>query len=436
MTEQPALRCEVLIVGGGPAGLFLAALLAQHGVDVAVLERRTAPSSDSRAIGLHPSALHALGEVGIAQQAADAGQPIRGGEARFRGRGLGALRFARASSDGFVLALPQSSTEALLEARLAALSPSALRRGWEVTGLQESAHGVVVTARRIAPRRTGDERTRSTGDDGVRNTSENAPSDSPEPLRAASPGSRSSSLSVQAELVVGADGARSRVREMLHLRTRGRHYPDSYLMGDFVDPTAARQDRDAAVHLEQEGVVESFPLPDRRRRWVVHTGNSVLRGNSPDELVELVRERTGDAPDPDTVSMLSSFTVRRRAADRLVTRRCVLIGDAAHEISPIGGQGMTLAWLDALDLAPLAARIDVVTDARDLRTVSGWLCFERTVQRRAQAAGLIAAANTVLGRPTSAPLAVLRATAVRAALHTPLRHLLAWTYSMAWTRRH
>lgn len=423
MTEQPALGCEVLIVGGGPAGLFLAALLAQRGVDVAVLERRTAPSSDSRAIGLHPSALHALGELGIAEKASDAGQPIRRGEARFRGRDLGALRFARASSDGFVLALPQSCTEALLEARLAALSPSALRRGWEVTGLQESRHGAIVTARRA-------------GDERMRSTSENTPSDSPEPLWAASNGSRSNSLSVQAELVVGADGARSRVREMLHLRSRGRQYPDSYVMGDFADPTSAGQGRDAAVHLEQEGVVESFPLPDRRRRWVVHTGNSDIRRISPDELVKLVRERTGASPDPDTVSMLSPFTVRRRAADRLVTRRCVLIGDAAHEISPIGGQGMTLAWLDALDLAPVAAQIAAVADVRDLRTESGWLSFERTVQRRARTAGLIAGVNTVLGRPASAPLAVLRATAVRAALHTPLRHLLAWTYSMEWTRRH
>ncbi|QNN82793.1 FAD-dependent monooxygenase [Brachybacterium sp. Z12] len=50
----PGRRCEVLIVGGGPTGLFLAVLLAARGVDVRVLERRREVSAHSRAIGLHP----------------------------------------------------------------------------------------------------------------------------------------------------------------------------------------------------------------------------------------------------------------------------------------------------------------------------------------------------------------------------------------------
>lgn len=65
--------CEVLVVGGGPTGLFLAALLAQHGVDVAVLERRPEPSTHSRAIGLHPPALEALRAVGVREAVVDAG---------------------------------------------------------------------------------------------------------------------------------------------------------------------------------------------------------------------------------------------------------------------------------------------------------------------------------------------------------------------------
>lgn len=420
MTDGPAASCAVLIVGGGPAGLFLAALLAQRGVDVAVLERRTAPSSDSRAIGLHPPALQALAELDLARDAREAGQQIRRGSAWFRTQELGSLRFARAGSDdGCVLALPQSCTEALLEARLAALSPSALRRGWEVTGLEESQRGVTVTAHR-----TADERVQEPGPIG--------------PLEPRGPfpsASRRTRLRFHAPLVVAADGSRSPVRELLRLSTRGRQYPETYVMGDFADPAPAGQQREAAVHLEQEGVVESFPLPERRRRWVVHTGGGTPLEHSPDELVAKVRERTGFAPDPVTVSMISSFTVRRRAAERLLTRRCVLIGDAAHEISPIGGQGMTLAWLDALDLAPLAARKGVEGDGRDLRTVSAWRSFERRVRHRARTAGMLAAANTVLGRPAPAPVAVVRAAMVRAVLHTPLRHVMAWAYSMGWTRR-
>lgn len=421
MTDGSGASCAVLIVGGGPAGLFLAALLAQRGVDVAVLERRSEPSSDSRAIGLHPPALQALAELGIAQEVIEAGEKIRCGSARFRRRELGSLHFTRAWPEhGFVLTLPQSRTEALLEQRLAELSPSALRRGWEVTGLRESAGEATVTARRNSESRT------EHSVEGRKSASAGpAPSTDTPPV---------ATLSVRAQLVVAADGSRSRIRDLLHLTARGRRYPDTYLMGDFADPAPAQQERGATVHLEKEGVVESFPLPEGRRRWVAHTGHGSPVGPSAVQLVELVSSRTGTAPTPGAASMISAFGVRRSTTERLVTARCVLIGDAAHEISPIGGQGMTLAWLDALDLAPLVMQLSAEDDARDLRTKRDWRALERRVQHRARRAGAVAAVNTVLGRPAPAPASVLRAAAVRGALHTPLRHVMAWVYSMGWAR--
>ncbi|MFD1213467.1 FAD-dependent oxidoreductase, partial [Arthrobacter sp. GCM10027362] len=57
---------DVVIVGGGPVGLFLAILLAREGLDTAVLERRQARSPHSRAIGIHPPALEALDDAGAA----------------------------------------------------------------------------------------------------------------------------------------------------------------------------------------------------------------------------------------------------------------------------------------------------------------------------------------------------------------------------------
>ena len=71
--------CDVLVVGGGPTGLFLAALLAQQGVDVVVLERRPEASTHSRAIGLHPPALGALHTLGLEDAAVSEGVTIRTG---------------------------------------------------------------------------------------------------------------------------------------------------------------------------------------------------------------------------------------------------------------------------------------------------------------------------------------------------------------------
>src|SRR5690606_12138386 len=108
----------------------------------------------------------------------------------------------------------------------------------------------------------------------------------------------------------------------------------------------------AHIHLHRHGVVERFPLPGGRRRWVVHTGTERVP-ESAEELTDRAAARIGHGPDPATVSMLSAFAVQRRLARRMVSGRVVLAGDAAHGISPIGGQGMTLGWLDALALAPL-----------------------------------------------------------------------------------
>ncbi|WP_205705312.1 FAD-dependent oxidoreductase [Kineococcus indalonis] len=382
----------MLVAGGGPAGLFLAALLARHGVDVVVLERRAAAPAHSRAIGLHPPALLALRALGLEAAVLAEGVRIGGGVARSRGRELGRLSFERAWPEHpFVLALPQQRTEALLEQGLSRLAPGALRRGWQVLDAREGRGEVVVDA--------------------------------------AGPGGARALW--RARVLVGADGARSAVRERAGIGAVARTYPDAYLMGDVADGTADAGT--AVVHLEPGGVVESFPLPRGVRRWVVHTGRRPLAAD-PAVLAALVRRRTGEVLDPASSTMVSAFAPRRRMARRLVAGRRVLVGDAAHEISPIGGQGMTLGWLDARDLAPLLVRALAAGADGDLRAVEGFAGYERDRLRAARSAARRAWLNTALGRPARGAVARAREDLVRAALLPPARGALAGACSMRWAR--
>ena len=389
---------EVLIIGAGPVGLFMAALLLQDGVDVQVLEQRGAPEPQSRAIGIHPPALAALAGTGVAEAMIAEGVQIRRGMALAGGKCLARMSFAGVSDRfPFVLSLPQARTEAHLERRVNELGDGALHRGVRLTGLSDDGGRVSVEA-----------------------------------------DSGSGTLRYSAPLVIAADGVRSTVRALQGVDVRVKEYPDSYLMGDFADGTGFGPD--AALFLSGAGIVESFPLPGQLRRWVVRlgTGDSTAGGSPPGGpdaggpgadarwLTGCVRERTGLAIDAGTNSMLSRFGVRTRLAPRMVAGRVVMIGDAAHEVSPIGGQGMNLGWLDAAELAPIVSAAVRGQDVADrLRS------FERTRLRAAARAARQAEINMALGRPLTDRLLALRNRGIAGvAAVPPVNSLIARRFTM------
>jgi len=396
---------DVLIVGAGAVGLALAARLLDAGLDVVLWERRPAPTGLSRAIGIHAPALDVLAEAGVAQQVVDEAVLVRRGIARTRERVLGVVPFDGVSPRfPFVATLPQARTEEILHARVEALSPGSVRRGTTLLSLVEERDGVRVTGIFDEPGAAGAGGAPSTGT-----------------------GTPPCAVEETARFVVAADGSRSTVRDLLGITAPVRSYPDTYVMADLLDTTGAGSD--AVIHLERDGVVESFPLPGGLRRWVVRTDARVV-DPTPEQLTAVVEHRTGVAVDPSTCSMISSFAVRRRLADSTVQGRTILLGDAAHEISPIGGQGMNLGWLDAGRLVQVlipAARTGAVPSEALAR-------FDAARRRRARWAARQAEANMALGRPTSGTAASVRDVLLTGALRSPARGALASVYAMRLLR--
>ncbi len=345
---------EVLVVGAGPVGLALAADLRRRGVDVDIVDRRDAVGGGTRAIGIHSPALTLLETCGATDGIRARAVRIGRGEARADGRVLAEIRFDRLRArHPYVAALPQSDT---LEV-LTALAPP-VRHGVHIAALHEARSGVrAVTA-------TGEER--------------------------------------RADVVVVASGWAGRELVYRPGAVRTHHYPDRYAMADVEAPGGPI----ARVHLERGGVVESFPLPDGRRRLVAWAGAAEI----PDAdafLREAVAARTGVEVD---ITGASTFGVRRAVAPSLRRGRVVVIGDAAHEVSPIGGQGMNLGLLDALTLAPLLA--PWVRAGHDT-PLAGW---ERDRLASARHAARLAFLNTLLGRAAAPAAHRARSAALRAVL--------------------
>lgn len=132
---------QVIIAGGGPVGLWLAAELRLYGTEVTVLESRAEPDPHSRALTVHPRTLELLASRGVEE-------PFLAEGARVPSGHFAALS-SRMDFTGldtpfpFTLVLPQVRTEALLAEHARAVGVR-LRRGHRVTGLTQDADAVTV----------------------------------------------------------------------------------------------------------------------------------------------------------------------------------------------------------------------------------------------------------------------------------------------------
>ena len=313
MTEH-----DVVIAGGGPTGLMLAAELALAGIEVVVLERR--PNQElagSRAGGLHARSIEVFDQRGIAERFVDEGQ---------KSAAVGFSFFQLDISDfptrhNFTLGLWQNHIERILAAWALELGV-AIRYGVEVTGLSQDAGGVDVAL--------------------------------------------SGGGSLQAQYLVGCDGGRSIVRKTAGIEFPGWDATTSHLIAEaeMAETPELGMRRDASGvygigRVEYEIVDGKIIYKDEGPVRVMITEPHVVGSAEPSlqDLSDALVSKYGTDYGVHSPIWISRFTDMARQAAEYRKGRVLLAGDAAHVHPPQGGQGLNTGVQDAMNLGWKLAQV-------------------------------------------------------------------------------
>jgi 3-(3-hydroxy-phenyl)propionate hydroxylase len=295
----------VVIAGGGPTGLMLAAELALAGVDVAIVERRASQDlAGSRAGGLHSRTIEVLDQRGVAERFLSQGQVHK--VVHFHVP-LDISDFP--TRHNYVLGLWQNHIERILADWVGELAVP-IYRAREVTGFTQGCAGVDVEL-------SGGRRVRS-------------------------------------EYLVGCDGGRSLIRKAAGIEFPGWDATTSWLIAEVEwaeEPAWGFRNDVVGTHAIGK-------LEDGRAR-VVLTEQHVGSASEPTlrDVSDALNAVYGTDFGIHSPTWISRFTDMTRQAAAYRDRRVLLAGDAAHVHPPVGGQGLNIGVQDAVNLGWKLAQV-------------------------------------------------------------------------------
>ncbi len=179
---------------------------------------------------------------------------------------------------------------------------------------------------------------------------------------------------IHASLIVGADGAQSWVRSQADIGIDYRAYNQRAIVANFSCENP-HHGTASQWFLGEQGIVALLPLPDSRVSLVWSAPDKLaetILQEPPEQLCQRLAQLPGQTLGAFTrlpPTTPQSFALRFIRAGAMVANRVALIGDAAHVVHPLAGQGMNLGFGDIDALLTAVAKRDHASDCGDARTL-------------------------------------------------------------------
>lgn len=362
---------SVLIVGAGPVGMATAATLAKHGIRPTIVERNTNPTSLSKAIGIHAITLELMQTLGLSEQFVANGTTHQCATVNAGSREILRIDFEHIrSSYPMVLALPQSSTERLLRQTLDCHD---IEINWdtELTQLKTLADGSYeVSLVRGEARETR-----------------------------------------KFQWILACDGSHSTVRRLQDIPFPGGEYERAFILGDVKMDWPDGNPEQLQFFLSRQGYILIVPLPEGRHRIICQTDAEFIAGDNDgerraitlDDLQGIVDRNGPGGITVHSPQWLTSAPFYHRMVNDPIQGNIIMLGDAFHLFSPLGGQGLNTGFQDAFNLGwKLAWHLKGWADRSLVETYA----TERT--QVAQRIQQVTAKTTAFITGTSIPLDLIR----------------------------
>jgi 2-polyprenyl-6-methoxyphenol hydroxylase-like FAD-dependent oxidoreductase len=335
---------EVLIVGAGPIGLWMALLLAERGIEVILIDRETRTTARSYACALHPATLELLDKYGLAESVIERGRRVETVAFYDGNTRQGEISFSKLGrAFPFLLVLPQNALEGLLEQRLRAAGVN-VRWDHQFAELAQEEDRVASVIEELEGTSTG--YIVPHWETVVKHRA-----------------------TLHSEFLVGADGHHSMVRAQAGLEYQRLGDAESFAAIEFDSEAAAP--KELRVVLDQKTTNVLWPLGENRFRWTFQRVHAEAQSEFPekerrgvrldqpiiDEQVRQYVQKIAHQRAPwfeasiKKVHWCSEVSFERGLVARFGRKRCWLAGDAAHQTGPVGIQSMNMGFAEAASVA-------------------------------------------------------------------------------------